>query len=410
MQATVPTEGYDCEFISEFPNEYKCPICEKVLRDPHRVSCCDEEYCKVCIEPRLKNLHSCPACDYNNENGDISISQSRRTKRIIGQLRCHCSNQRKGCEWEGELQEMDNHLNENPTNENQLKGCNFTRVHCRYCQEMLPRNETGEHQENICQDRPFDCEYCGHHDTYEGVITIHLPECPQQPVECPQSCGLSPQRQCLATHMADECPRTVIKCDIPGCGERRQRQDMEAHNQEYGTQHTQLLALEVKELKEKLRQREEEAQRIKEQLEAGHLPITLTVSNFEQLLAVRAHWMSHLLYTKDQGYAFFLSAYVGGYGLVAGLAGDISVYVHVTRGKYDDQLEWPCRVSIEVSLLNQEEDGENVTRVINTQAGNAARNHCQGWLRFIGQRNAKQQFIKNNCLQFRVSEITEHNN
>ena len=185
---------------------------------------------------------------------------------------------------------------------------------------------------------------------------------------------------------------------------------MEAHNQEYGTQHTQLLAQEVKELKEKLRQREEEAQRIKQQMEARHLPITLRVPGFEQLLAARGRWMSHLLYTKDQGYAFFLSAYVGGYGLPASLTGDISVYVHITRGEYDDQLEWPCQVRIEVSLLNQEEDGENVKRVVNIRAGNAVRDHRQGWQRFIGQRNARRRFIKNNCLKIRVSEITEHNN
>ena len=55
IMATAPTKGYDCEFISEVTNEYKCPECKNVLRDPHRVSCCDEEYCKACITPLLRN-------------------------------------------------------------------------------------------------------------------------------------------------------------------------------------------------------------------------------------------------------------------------------------------------------------------------------------------------------------------
>ena len=407
--AIAPTARYDCEFISEVLSQYKCPECKCVLRDPHRVSCCDEEYCKVCIELILEDKRPCPACGNNNDNGDISISQSRKTKRYIDHLKCHCSNRREGCEWKGELQELDDHLNKNPTNENQLNGCNFTRVHCQFCQEILSRNEMGEHQENACQNRPFDCQYCGHHDTYECVMTIHLPECPQQPVECPQGCGLSPQRQNLNAHKADECPKTMIKCKVPGCEEKRERQDMEAHNKEYGTQHTELLAQKVQELEEKLQQSEEEAQRRKEQQKARHLPITLTVPNFEQLLAASGQWMSQLLYTKDQGYAFFLSAYAGGYG-IAGLMDDVSVYVYIARGEYDHQLQWPCRVSIEVSLLNQEQDGENVTRVANIRAKNAAKDHIQGWQRFIGQRNVRQRFIKNNCLKFRVSEITEHNN
>ena len=407
--ATAATKGYDCEFVSEVPDQCKCPICKCVLRDPHRVSCCEEEYCKTCIEPILEGKRPCPECGNNNDNGEISISPGKRTKRQVDQLRCHCCNQREGCEWEGELQELDNHLNENPTNENQLNGCDYTKVCCQYCQETLPRIEMGDHLENICQNRPFNCQYCGHHDIYERVMTNHLPECPQQPVECPQGCGLSPQRQNLTAHMAEECPKTIVKCEIPGCEERRERRDMEAHNQEYAIQHTQLLAQKVHELEGKLRQREEEEQRRKEQQKARHLPIILIVPSFEQLLAARGRWMSRLLYTKDQGYAFFLSAYAGGYG-IAGLMDDISVYVHVTRGEYDNQLQWPCRVSIEVSLLNQEEDGENVTRVVNIRAGNATRDHSQGWQRFIGQRNARQRFIKNNCLKIRVSEITEHNN
>ena len=62
IMATAPTKGYDCEFISKVPNEYKCPECKNVLRDPHRVSCCDEEYCKACITPLLRNKKPCPQC------------------------------------------------------------------------------------------------------------------------------------------------------------------------------------------------------------------------------------------------------------------------------------------------------------------------------------------------------------
>ena len=146
--ATVPKKGYDCEFISEVPDDYKCPICKCVFRDPHRVSCCEEEYCKECIEQVITDDKPCPnpKCGCNDY---ISTSEAMRTRRQVDQLRCHCSNRREGCEWKGELQELNDHLNENPTNENQLNGCDFTPVHCRWCQEILPRNEIGEHQENV---------------------------------------------------------------------------------------------------------------------------------------------------------------------------------------------------------------------------------------------------------------------
>ena len=404
--ATVATKGYDCElFISQVPSQYKCPICKCVIRDVHRVTCCDEEFCKICIMQVLGDNKPCPGC---GNDGDISTSENKKTKSIIGQLRCRCSNQREGCEWEGELQELDNHLNENPTNENRLDGCKFTKIHCQRCQEVLPRNKIGDHLENVCQNRQFDCQYCGHNDTYERVMTNHLPECPQQPVECPQRCGMSPERQNLAAHEADECPNTTLMCEVPGCEERRQRKDIQAHNQEYSARHVELLSQEVRVLSQKVRELEVEAQQWKEEQSAQHLPIILTMKNYEQLLTGGDQWMSRLLYTQERGYAIFLSVYVAGYG-PATLTGDISVYVNVARGEYDGELQWPYQFSIEVSLLSQEENGENVTKIFNIRARKAAQNSYGGCTSFTKERIARR-YAKNNCLKFKVSNVTEHNN
>ena len=89
--------------------------------------------------------------------------------------------------------------------------------------------------------------------------------------------------------------------------------------------------------------------------------------------------------------------------MIGSIIEHISVYVNVARGEYDDQLEWPCRVSIEVSLLSQQENVENVTKVVDIQAERTARKHSKCWHRFINQRTIQRQFIKDNCLKFRVS-------
>ncbi len=387
-------KGYDYEFTSEVPNEYKCPECKKVLRDPHRVSCCDEEYCKACITPLLLgNRKTCPQC-----RELANIAQGKKTKRHIYQLRCRCSNRREGCGWEGKVCEVDGHLNKNPTKkENQLKGCDYTKVQCLYCRIKLPRNEIGKHQENVCQHRQVNCQYCIHYDTYQRMVAIHLPKCPQQPVKCPHGCGLSPQRKNLATHKAEECPKAMVKCEIQGCEEKRQRKDMPAHMEEYLVHHVQLLSKIVRELQAEKRQREEAEQ-------ARQLPISMTVTDVQQCLETKKEWTSPLLYTHERGYAIQLKVYVAGHR-IAGLRNEISVYVEVIRGQYDDQLQWPCRVSIEVSLINQEQDGENVTRVANIQARKDGQNHSEGWQMFIGEKNARHRFIKDDCLQFKISKI-----
>lgn len=397
--ATAPTKGYDCEFISKVPNEYKCPKCKHVLRDPHRVSCCDEEYCKTCITPFLRNKKPCPQCGKRNE-----ITECKKTKRYIDQLRCRCSNQREGCGWEGKLYELDGHLNQNPTNENQLNGCNYAKLQCQHCGKKLPRNEIHEHQENVCQDRPYDCQYCNYHGTYQHVMTIHLPECQQQPVECPQGCGLSPERKILAAHKANECPMTTIKCEFPGCEEKRQRKDMPAHREEYLVHHMQLLLQMVQELQAEKRQREEGEQQRREEEKAQQLPTTVKMTDVHQHLVTKKEWTSPLFYTHERGYAIQLQVYVAGYG-IAGFRNEISVQVHVIRGQYDDQLQWPCQISIEATLINQEQDGENVTKIANIRARKNDQNRSERWMMFIGEKNARHRFIKDNYLQFKISKI-----
>ena len=68
-------------------------------------------------------------------------------------------------------------------------------------------------------------------------------------------------------------------------------------------------------------------------------------------------------------------------------------------------MDWPCRLRIEVSLLNREENGENMTKICNIRARKAAQNNYDGWMTFIGQRTARQRFLKNNSLKFKVSKI-----
>ena len=96
--------------------------------------------------------------------------------------------------------------------------------------------------------------------------------------------------------------------------------------------------------------------------------------------------------------------------MIGSIIEHISVYVNVARGEYDDQLEWPCRVSIEVSLLSQQENAENVTKVVDIQTERTAKKQSKGWHRFINRRTVQQQFVKDNCLKFRVSLANNEDN
>jgi hypothetical protein len=126
----------------------------------------------------------------------------------------------------------------------------------------------------------------------------------------------------------------MVKCEIQGCEEKRQRKDMQAHMEEYLVQHVQLLSKIVRELQAEKRHRREEEQ-------ARQLPISMTVTGVQQCLATKKEWTSPLLYTHERGYAIQLTVYVAGHR-IAGLRNEVSVYLDVIRGQYDDQLQWPC--------------------------------------------------------------------
>ena len=46
----LPLGGYDCQFVSQPPSHWECPVCLLTLRAPHLLSCCGVKICQSCIE------------------------------------------------------------------------------------------------------------------------------------------------------------------------------------------------------------------------------------------------------------------------------------------------------------------------------------------------------------------------
>ena len=167
--------GYDCEFVEKPPKivQSECPICLQILRDPHQVDCCGYGFCQVCIEHTKADDEPCPCCKAKN----FEKFEDKRLKQMLYEFKVYCTNRQQGCLWTGELRQLDNHLNSNPLKENQLQGCQFTRVNCLYCSRLHLRSAIHVHQGEECLPRrPFSCEYCNNfHSNYEDVTTNHWP-------------------------------------------------------------------------------------------------------------------------------------------------------------------------------------------------------------------------------------------
>ena len=101
----------------------------------------------------------------------------------------------------------------------------------------------------------------------------------------------------------------------------------------------------------------------------------------------------------------------------------VSVYVYLMRGDNDDNLKWPFKGTIKVSLLNQLEDGQHLTRQLWSPGSNIPEDASgrvtdseragMGWgyPKFIShqelsyQGNKNSQYSKDNTLFFRVDSF-----
>ncbi|CAI8037811.1 TNF receptor-associated factor 4, partial [Geodia barretti] len=225
--------GYDCEFVTPPPDviQIECPICLQIPKQPCLISCpCGKEFCRECIERIKEDDKPCPLCNLS----DFTFLRHHGSERYLKAQEVWCSHKKDGCKWRGKLGEYEQHLNSNPSQENQLTGCQFVEIECgNGCGEWFQRRNIASHQKGVCPKRPYSCEHCHEYESnFEDVTKNHYPQCVKYPVTCPNKCRDAPfERQNVNNHVKDECPLTEVDCPLhyAGCEVRLPRKDMPEH-------------------------------------------------------------------------------------------------------------------------------------------------------------------------------------
>ena len=103
--------GYDTKFVDPIPNAFQsistCPICHLLLRDPYQTDCCDTNFCNSCIQQIKRDSNPCPIC----RNDNFTMFPNKSLKRALNQSEVLCTHSKDGCEWTGELGDLQHHLN-----------------------------------------------------------------------------------------------------------------------------------------------------------------------------------------------------------------------------------------------------------------------------------------------------------
>ena len=128
MAIATPTEygGYEYTFVEPPPNRCICNICHYPSRDPYMTGrCCrGQTICKSCLDNWLvtSGANRCPVCSKELAHGS-NTHPNYPIEREINSLHIYCTNKEKGCKWQGELNDINNHHRNSD-------GCPFEGVKC----------------------------------------------------------------------------------------------------------------------------------------------------------------------------------------------------------------------------------------------------------------------------------------
>ena len=164
------------------------------------------------------------------------------------------------------LEQLDTHLD--PDQEN----CQYVDTKCPLdCQQAIPKNKVEQHVGQHCTKRPYVCHHCNFKATYEEVVDKHLPECKYVPLQCPNLCGVTFERDFMEDHMK-MCRLEDVGCEFGGvgCDGRFRREEQEEHTRQNSQKHltmTASLAVETREqLQDQVAKYREIEQNLKQKL------------------------------------------------------------------------------------------------------------------------------------------------
>ena len=219
--------GYDYKFVEVPPDRLVCNICLFPSRDPYLTTCCGHVFCKSCLDDYKKAVSlskNCPVC----REEEFVAYINKQAHREIKSLHMICTNKERGCEWQGELNDITSHLGNSD-------GCQFEDVKCsNKCGKMLQRRYLTSHAEIECPCHKVDCQNCyitGEHQFIEGE---HKEQCPKLPLPCPNKCKVgSVPREGMEAHRK-ECPLEMVQCEYHNveCEERMMCKRKREHEEE----------------------------------------------------------------------------------------------------------------------------------------------------------------------------------
>jgi TNF receptor-associated factor 4 len=307
----------------------------------------------------------------------------KKLVREVNSLVICCPEKELGCEWEGELGQLQRHLNPG-AGVTSAQGCEFLTVECAYrCGAQLQRRLIQEHEMEVCLNRPIEMQVASLLKKFEAIDA--------------ENKLLRQELKEMKSAYEGEINQLKRKLDKNdgACDTLKENQ---------------------KENSKVLKGLEEKCNALQNHMVPLSLPpFYFIVLNIDHFLERNMDFDSAPFYSHPGGYKMHVS--VESNVERGNRCGYLNLYVSIIRGEFDDQLKWPLDGEITVQAynrtlerwtkeekiqLNKEEcDLEVVGRKINILSSGGW--GCLKWLSF---RDLKAHFVKDtNTLRLRVVSV-----
>ena len=288
---------------------------------------------------------------------------------MLYDFKVHCTHKSEGCDWTGELRELDDHLNLSPSADKALNGCSFSIIDC-------PLMYAG------CVHSCHRWEMCKH--ISEGAILHTL----------------------MQANVVQQLSRENSELKTTNTKNEALLEDLQQENQH--------LKLEVKRFEKKVSDlHDQQLQMCQTGFPIG--PVDFTMDNFQLRRDEDDYWYSLPFYTHPRGYKMCLGVNANGWGHGSGT--HVSLYVFLMQGEFDDQLKWPFQGHVTIQLLDLEGGSDHLTKKLDmtsqslatqrvTKPGKAST--ALGFTYFITHSELLEPmcpYLHHDSLQFRVARV-----
>ena len=410
----------DFDFVDRPSQDFFCPVSFELLLEPQLTSCCGNHLSIEAATRLQREGRACPMC--NGEQWQYMLDKNHRRK--VHQVRVHCWHKDNGCGWVGEINGLKRHA-------------------------------------DSCELRPWECKYCGLKCTYGEGEDKHWPTCHKFPEPCPNSCEVGSVERCNMEQHCSVCPLEPVSCEMKefGCSVVVPRKELATHMKESELQHltamTMLNLRLTKQLQQDSTERDKKITQLQEEMidlkklqtemktemkmkmdeirtaiiDEQKRELVVLKTDIEKVKHTTHHIEQHTpcgacsvcevftfnkyskrkcnnysvfndpFYTHHHGYKFKLNIlyYI-----------NISALLYLMKGEYDDQLNWPVEVKVQLELLNQNGDHHHVVRTSNMKWNKDKRDTYDiidnSLIEYSDLEKSSDgvQYMMNDCLKFRV--------